>query len=834
MAALLRRFARLRRRETWRKLSNLGVAGALGAAAVKLARIVDGPRGPLLPPGQIATYGLHFRRRYGWRRTIGAVLRAFGVRRFPPLAVRINPVNRPVVEGATVYHYTYELTTPDNVVPSRRPFNEHDFAIETPLGYAPPPYRGRPIAVVIHAFYPDALGALLVRARNIPGRVDVFISTDTPEKEQRIAALCRGWDRGTVEILITPNRGRDIAPKLVGFRDVYARYNLFLHLHTKKSPHGGAPLARWREYLVDNLIGSPEIAAGILSLFEDERLGVVFPQHLHEIRGILNWGYNYDVARALARKMGVELDKNLVLEFPSGSMFWGRSAALRPLLDLDFAFEDFPEENGQVDGTLAHAIERSVLISAEAAHFEWLKVLRRADCAFPATLLPALRPEDVARHRLKVFRPCLSPVDDEAPGFFAGLGETAPVRSYPSRNRRPRLNLLINTINPHQAYGGVATALRQFGLWADALGEAFDRRIVVVDAPVEGEAFKAFSDYAPLAYVPSLDEHGRVIVDATIRRGGALDLRENDIFVATAWWTESMARAMNADRKRFFGRGAPFVYLIQDDEPHFSPWGSRFALARESYFTPAGDDGFIPVVNSEELFVEMTAKYPLRQAWLIPYRLNEKIASGLKPAAREPRILVYGRPSVARNAFELICMALFVWQQADPIRASRWSVAFLGEDFPQGVIAPIQNATVEGKVSLDRYADCLSRASVGISLMISPHPSYPPLEMAEAGLKVVTNSFGSKDPRARFPDIICLDRLSVEALAEAIERAVGEAEPSLGAVTARRAGRPPPAPGPVAEPEKIARAIRSALPSPLIETSAAGGAAGRVLGKAAI
>jgi hypothetical protein len=805
----IRRPASTRLGKLYRQAATLGVTGALGAAAVKLSRWLDGPHGPLLPPNRLASDGRRFQRAYGWRRTIASVLRAIGVQYFPPRPVRINPVNRPVIENAIAYHYTYELTKPDGVIPSRRPINEHDFALEMPLRFAPPPYRGGPIAIVIHAFYLDAFAALLEKARNAPGQLDLFVSTDTQQKRAELAALCQGWDRGSVEIAVTPNRGRDVAPKLLAFPRVYLEYELFLHLHTKKSPHGGAPLARWRDHLVDNLIGTPEIAAGNVSLFDDAKLGVVFPQHLTEIRGILNWGYNYDIARALARRMGVALDKNMVLEFPSGSMFWGRSAALRPLLDLKLGFEDFPPEDGRVDGTLAHAIERCVLISAEAAQLEWLKVQRRVDCAFPTTLLPALSRADIARHRLRVFRPCLSPVDDEPPAFFAPLSETAPVRAYPSRNPRPRLNLFINTVNPQEAYGGVATALRQFSLWADALG--FDRRIIVVDAPVEREAYRAFADYQPLPYVPTLDEDARVLVDASIRRGGALDLRESDIFVATAWWTQAMAQAMNADRRRFFGKSAPFVYLIQDDEPHFSPWGSRFALARESYFTPPGEDGFIPVINSEELFVEMTSKYDWRGALFLPYQLNEKIAAHLQPAPREPTLLVYGRPSVARNAFELIAMALFAWQQADPIRASRWRIVFVGESFSPSLIRPLQNAVVEGKVSLPRYADHLSRASVGVALMISPHPSYPPLEMAEAGLQVVANAFGVKDPRARFPDLIGLERLSVEAIAAAIERAVAQAEPELGRVTPRRASRSLPAPGPVAEPEAVAQAIRTGL-----------------------
>jgi hypothetical protein len=61
-----------------------------------------------------------------------------------------------------------------------------------------------------------------------------------------------------------------------------------------------------------------------------------------------------------------------------------------------------------------------------------------------------------------------------------------------------------------------------------------------------------------------------------------------------------------------------------------------------------------------------------------------------------------------------------------------------------------------------------------LSLMLSPHPSYPPLEMAACGRPVVTTTFGAKTAerlRALSPHIIAT-LPTIEGVAGGLEAAV--------------------------------------------------------------
>ena len=251
--------------------------------------------------------------------------------------------------------------------------NKKDFALKVPLDFSAPSIKLR-VAAVVHIFYPELADELKKLLLNIPCAVDVFISTTAPEKKSAIENVFDDFDKGSVTIKIFENRGRDIAAAFVGFKEIYDRYDACVHIHSKKSLHAKSRLAGWRNHLYKNLLGSPEIVGGILEILSNKKVGLVFPQYFTPIRISVNWGKNYLVTKNFLQRLGVDVDNRNLIEFPAGSMFWFKPAALAPLLDCGLTFDDFPEEHGQIDGTIAHAIERAFLFIVEAAGYSWIKI----------------------------------------------------------------------------------------------------------------------------------------------------------------------------------------------------------------------------------------------------------------------------------------------------------------------------------------------------------------------------------------------------------------------------------------------------------------------------
>lgn len=273
-----------------------------------------------------------------------------------------------------------------------------DAAAAVPFGPRfPQPALARPVGVVAHMFYPELAPEMRAHLQHIPGPVDLHLSTDEAAKRAALLDAFAGWDKGQVEVRLAPNRGRDVAPKLITLAGAHARHQIVLHLHSKKSPHD-SDLKMWRDFLYETLMGDGDVAASVLAAFEQRPdLGLIAPQHYFAVRNGVGWHGNLAAAEQLAKRMGVTLDADGPLDFPTGSMFWARSAALRPLLDLNLSVDDFEPEAGQADGTVAHAIERLYFHACEKAGYRWIKIARpelaRAGAGAPT---PIATPDDLA------------------------------------------------------------------------------------------------------------------------------------------------------------------------------------------------------------------------------------------------------------------------------------------------------------------------------------------------------------------------------------------------------------------------------------------------------
>ncbi|MDR6991877.1 rhamnan synthesis F family protein [Luteimonas sp. 3794] len=240
----------------------------------------------------------------------------------------------------------------------------------------PPPFASDRnmlrVGVVVHMFYPDLADEFAVALSRMPLPFVLLVSVTDPKAEATVRAAFASIEGAQrLEIVRVPNRGRDIAPLLVTFREQILQLDVVGHLHTKKSLYTGSTQDRWRTYLVDALMGSRERIEWQLGMFAAEpKLGLIYPES-HETVPLSGhtWLANVAAARTISVRLGVTIDPDAYLDFPAGSMFWARVEAIRPMLALRLPIEAFPEEQGQLDGTLQHAVERLFVATVRAGGF---------------------------------------------------------------------------------------------------------------------------------------------------------------------------------------------------------------------------------------------------------------------------------------------------------------------------------------------------------------------------------------------------------------------------------------------------------------------------------
>jgi hypothetical protein len=307
-----------------------------------------------------------------------------------------------------------------------------------------------------------------------------------------------------------------------------------------------------------------------------------------------------------------------------------------------------------------------------------------------------------------------------------------------------RLNILIGIIDFKYFFGGYISV---FNFAKRLFHEGYNIRMIIVDEcsfepylwKQKIKSYEGLEDFFDCAEVVYAFDRSEII-----------KCNPQDIFVATSWWTAFIANDalnhINADR---------FVYFTQEYEPIFYHHCSIYALTNMTYDLPHY------AIFSTELLREFHRQNKIG-IFKGDSAIGEQYSVALSNAIvkvdldeasitnrKIRRLLFYARPEAhaARNLFELGILALSKAVKNGKFDTGDWEFYGIGTLNEHDILLDAgKNVRMRllPKVSLNEYKELLPQFDVGMSLMLSPHPSLVPTEMASAGMIVVTNTYANK------------------------------------------------------------------------------------------
>jgi len=209
------------------------------------------------------------------------------------------------------------------------------------------------IAIVIHLFYFDIWNEIKKYLKKINQSFDLHISIPIGLDIKKIKTILSDFPK--TKLYLSENRGRDILPFINIFNNIYKEnYKYICKIHTKKSPHR-IDGNHWRKMLFKGLIGSSDQIEKIIQIFEKTSdIGIILTKGNGLKYSQWKGSNHYEIIKYIKIHKLVTPDDFV---FPAGSMFWFRPSALHQLAS-NTQKDLFPIENGEIDGTLAHAFER--------------------------------------------------------------------------------------------------------------------------------------------------------------------------------------------------------------------------------------------------------------------------------------------------------------------------------------------------------------------------------------------------------------------------------------------------------------------------------------------
>lgn len=349
----------------------------------------------------------------------------------------------------------------------------------------------------------------------------------------------------------------------------------------------------------------------------------------------------------------------------------------------------------------------------------------------------------------------------------AGPAVPLNIQVDPHLASRPTINLLLPVARMSSMSGGPNTALNMAYRLADM---GFPLRIISTDHDGDLNQKPLWEHIQSISGVRERLSHVEMVNAAD--RDRPLSIGVNDVFFATAWWTAQMAKhavALLGNR--------PFLYLVQDFEPLFYPTSTAYALALETYGL-----NHIPIINTSLLrdYLSANAISQHAQQDFLDRALVFEPAVDRALFYREEhdrvrrRLLFYARPSHVRNIYPIGIAALRGAIARGVLSPLQWDFVGMGEQFEPVNLGHGATLSCAPWLGFDDYAREMRHSDILLSLMMSPHPSYPPLEMGSCSGMVVTNTFANKtaDRMTAFSERIIAVEPTVDAVITGLSEAV--------------------------------------------------------------
>jgi O-antigen biosynthesis protein len=317
-----------------------------------------------------------------------------------------------------------------------------------------------------------------------------------------------------------------------------------------------------------------------------------------------------------------------------------------------------------------------------------------------------------------------------------------------------RLNLVTDSINSGSLFGGVATALTFSALLADRW--KCDLRIITRTESAFKQNFDHLMKLNGISWSKNIDF---LFADCSNPKV-EVPIGDDEVFLTTSWWTTQSVLGTF--------RGKQIIYLLQEDERAFYPLGDEH-LRCSNVFNNS-DIKFI--INTKLLYEHFVSEgfnnIKKNGLWFEPSCTESLFFYDKQVEQKKKNFFFYARPNNFRNLFYLGLEVIDIAISKGILNPNKWNFFFVGKDLPNIKISNSYSPTIIQNVSLEEYSKLTRKMDLGLSLMYSPHPSYPPLDLVACGAVVVTNQFGNKQNLDQYSSNIICRNLDVNSLTEGL------------------------------------------------------------------